>query len=272
MGNSFMHAESRALSQANCHDNLLIGALDSDAYQRLSPRLELTIMTRGEIICSPGRKLSHAYFPVSGIISLSQMLEDGATGESAVIGNEGMLGVAIFTGGCTMASEASVQNGGYAYRLPAEVLMDEFNSCASTRNRLLRYTQALLAETSQTAICNRHHTVQQQLCRKLLLTLDRLPGNELHMTQEQIASTLGVRREGICEAARRLQLSGLITYKRGRITVHDRDLLEEYACECYRVVKEECERLENMTAPPRKHVPYSTERRRWVRPPPPGSH
>lgn len=272
MDDSFMRADSQALSQDTFEGNLLLRSLDADVYQRLLPRLELTTMIRGDIICPPGRKMSHAYFPVSGILSLSQMLEDGATGESAVIGNEGMLGVAILTGGYTMANEALVQNAGYAYRLPARVLMDEFNRSASMRHRLLRYTQALLAQASQTAICNRHHTVQQQLCRKLLLTLDRLPGNEMCMTQEQIASTLGVRREGICEAARRLQLAGLITYRRGRITVHDRDMLEEYACECYQVVEDECRRLESITAPPRKHLPYSTERRRWVRPSPPGNH
>jgi CRP-like cAMP-binding protein len=259
-------------SQVNGQNNLLLGDLEPDVYRRLASRLELTSMTRGEIVCPSGRKLTHAYFPVSCIISLLHVLEDGATGESAVIGNEGMLDVAIFTGGYTMASEATVQNEGLAYRVPAEVLVDEFNRSTSTRNRLLRYTQTLLAQTSQTAICNRHHTVQQQLCRRLLLTLDRLPGNELHMTQEQIASTLGVRREGISEAAGRLQLAGLITYKRGRITVLDRELLEEFACECYQVVKDECERLDNMIAPPRKHLPYSTERRRRVRPPPPGNH
>ncbi len=267
-----MHAESQASSQVNAQNNRLLSSLDSDVYQRLASKLELTTMTRGEIICPPGSKLTHAFFPVSGIISLLHMLEDGATGESAVIGNEGMLGVAIFAGGYTMTIEATVQNEGYAYRLPAEVLMDEFNRSASMRDLLLKYTQALLAQTSQTAICNRHHAVQQQLCRRLLLTMDRLPGNELHMTQEQIASTLGVRREGISEAAGRLQLAGLISYKRGRITILDRDLLEEYACECYQVVKDECERLERIPAPPRKHLPYSTERRRRIRPPPPGNH
>ncbi|MFU8831491.1 MAG: Crp/Fnr family transcriptional regulator [Wenzhouxiangella sp.] len=262
----------QALPQVNGRKNLLLGSLDSDVYGRLASRLELTPMTRGEIVCPPGQKLTHAYFPVSGIISLLHVLEDGSTGESAVIGNEGMLGVAILTGAYAMSSEATVQNEGYAFKLPAEALMDEFNRSTSTRNRLLRYTQALLAQTSQTAICNRHHTVQQQLCRRLLLTLDRLPGDELHMTQEQIASTLGVRREGISEAAGRLQLAGLITYKRGRITVLDRDRLEDHACECYHVVKDECDRLENLPLPSRKHLPYSVERRRRVRPPPPGNH
>lgn len=147
--------------------------------------------------------------------------------------------------------------------------MDEFNRSASTRNQLLGCNLALFAQASQTAICNRHHTLQQQLCRRLLLTLDRLPGNEMQMTQEEIANILGVRREGVSEAACRLQLAGVISYKRGRITVLDRDLLEEYACECYQVVKKECERLENITAPPRKHLPYSTERRQSVRPAPP---
>ncbi len=264
-----MPTESRALSRVDGPNNQLLGSLDPDVYRRLASQLELVPMIRDQSICLPGSKLSHAYFPVSCVISLVHMLEGGATGESAVIGNEGMLGVAIFTGGYTMATEASVQIEGNAYRVSAEALMDEFNRSESTRNHLLRYTLALFAQTSQTAVCNRHHSVQQRLCRRLLLTLDRLPGNELHLTQEQIAITLGVRREGISEAASRLQSVGLITYKRGKITVLDRNGLEAYACECYQVVKEECERLENTPALPRKQHPYSVERRRRVRPPPP---
>lgn len=264
-----MFAESQAVSEVHDQQNLLLESLDADVYQRLAPRMELIRMIRGEILCPPYSKLAHAYLPVSCIISLSHMLEDGATGESAVIGNEGMLGVAIFTGGYTMTTEASVQIEGFAYRISAEALMDEFNRSASTRNRLLRYTLALFNQTSQTAICNRHHTLNQRLCRRLLLTLDRLPGNEMHLTQEQLAATLGVRREGVCEAACHLQVAGVITYKRGKITVIDRNLLEERACECYQVVKEESTRLEKVTAPPRKYLPYSVERRQRVRPGPP---
>lgn len=227
-------------------------------------------MRRGEILCPAGRKLTGAYFPDSGIISLMHVLKDGATSESAVIGNEGMLGAAIFSGDNKTASEGTVQSDGYALWLPADVLLDEFNRSASTRNRLLRYTQSLLALTAQTAICNRHHSVQQQLCRKLLLNLDRMRGDEIFLTHEQIASAIGVRREGISQAAATLKLAGAITYWRGRINVLDRASLEKHACECYRVVREQCERLENVTAPPRKYLPYSTERRAGVRPQPPG--
>ncbi len=249
--------------------NLLLEALDPKVYARLAPRLELTPISCGEILCPSGRKLSRAYFPISGIISLLHVLEDGATSESAVIGNEGMLGVEIFTGDNTLASEGRVQNEGYAQCLPAEVLLEEFDRSASTRNRLLRYTQSLLAQTSRTAICNRHHSVSQQLCRKLLLTLDRMPGNELLMTHELLASAIGVRREGISVAAGNLQRKGAISYQRGRITVLDRESLEECVCECYWVVREECERLDNLKDPPREYLPYSTERRERVRPPPP---
>ncbi len=263
-----MHTKAQAFSQAKVQNNLLLGCLDTDVFQRLAPRLELMTMTRGETVCEPGSKLSHAYFPVSCVISLSQTLEDGASGESTVIGNEGMLGVAIFTGGYTMTNEAAVKIEGQAYRVPAEVLMDEFNRSSSTRNYLLKYSLALFTQASQTAICNRHHSVVQRLCRRLLLILDRIPDNEVHLTQERIAIDLGVRRESISEAAGYLQEAGLIAYKRGRIIVLDRDLLEDYACECYQVVKEECERLESFTAPQSKHLPYSTERRRRIRPAP----
>ena len=235
------------------------------------PRLEWTVLSRGQIVCPAGVKLSHAYFPVSGIISLLHVLEDGATSESAVIGNEGMLGVAIFTGDNTTTSEGTVQNKGHAHMLPAQVLLEEFNRSELTRNRLLRYSQALLAFTMQTAICNRRHSLRQQLCRKLLLTLDRMPGNGVFTTHTELASAIGVRREGISEAAARLQLAGAITYRRGRITVLDREALEKCVCECYRVVRKEYERLENLTTPPRRHVAYSTERRQRPRPTAPGN-
>lgn len=251
--------------------NLLLAALPTEVFQRLAPRLELTSLSRGEVVCPVGRKLSRAYFPDSGIISLVHLLEDGSTIESAVIGNEGMLGVAIFTGDYSLASEGRVQTEGYAQWLPAEMLMDEFNRSAATRSCLLRYTQSLMAHASQTAICNRYHSLQQQLCRRLLLTLDRMPGNELFMTHEEMANAMGVRREGVSQAAARLQRNGAISYRRGRITVLDRQLLEACVCECYRVVKEESVRLENLEAPPREHLPYSTERRLRVRPLPPGA-
>ena len=249
--------------------NLILGSLDSDVFQRLAPRLEKMPLTRGEIVCSPDSKLSHAYFPISGIISLSHLLENGSTVESAMIGNEGMLGVSLFAGGYTMLTEASVQIDGQAYRLPAEALMTEFNRSASMRNRLMRYTLALFAQTSQTAICNSQHSLQQRLCRRLLLALDRLPGNQVHLTQEQIAGSLGVRREGVCEAAGQLQQAGLITSKRGKITILDKKGLTERSCECYQVVKEGCVRLEKIEPPRRKHFPYSVERRREPRPAPP---
>ncbi len=256
--------------QSKGQRNLLLEALDPEVYERLAPRLELTTLDRGEIVCPAGQKLSRAYFPESGIISLLHVLEDGSTIESAVIGNDGMLGVAIFTGDYTLASEGRVQTEGYAHWLPAEVLMDEFNRSAATRNHLLRYTQSLIAHASQTAICNRYHSVQQQLCRRLLLNLDRMPGNELFMTHDEMARAIGVRREGISLAAARMQRAGSITYRRGRITVLDRKALEKCVCECYQVVREESERLKSLTAPPREHLPYSTERRRRVRPAPPG--
>lgn len=264
-----MFTESYVLSQLDEQNNRLLGSLDSDIFRRLAPLLELVALTRGASICTQGRKLSHAYFPVSCVITLSNMLVNGETGESAVIGNEGMLGVPIFAGGDTMTNTASVQIGGDAYRLSCGVLIDEFNRSESMRNQLLRYTLSLFAQTSQTAVCNNHHTLQQRLCRRLLITLDRVSGTELRLTQEEIARNLGTRREGVSEAANRLQRIGLITYHRGKITVLDRDLLEEYACECYHTVKEESERLEKITAPPRKHIPYSIERRRRVRPTPP---
>lgn len=265
-----MQATSQATTQISGQGNVLLAALPAEVYQRLAPQLEVTTLNRGEIVCPAGRKLSRAYFPDSGIISLLHVLEDGSTVESAVIGNEGMLGVAIFTGDYSLASEGRVQTEGHAHWLPAEVLMNEFNRSAAMRNRLLRYTQSLIAHTAQTAICNRYHSVQQQLCRRLLLTLDRMPGNELFMTHEEMASAIGVRREGISQAAARMQRAGSITYRRGRITVLDRKALEECVCECYRVVREESERLESLTTPPREHLPYSTDRRERVRPAPPG--
>lgn len=230
-------------SPSSPRENHLLGALPSDAWQRLLPHLELVRLKLGDVVYECGGKLSHAYFPTSAIVSLLYVLEDGASAEIAVVGNDGMLGVALFMGGETMPNRAVVQSEGYAYRLRSQLLKNEFNRFGSMERLLLRYSQSLLTQMSQTAVCNRHHTVQQQLCRWLLVTLDRLPSNELLMTQELIANMLGVRREGVTEAAGKLQRQGLIKYSRGHITVIDRHGLEEAACECYRVVKCEHQRL-----------------------------
>jgi CRP-like cAMP-binding protein len=230
-------------SPSNPRENQLLSVLPSDAWQRLVPHLELVRLRLGDVVYECGGKLSHAYFPTSSIVSLLYVLEDGASAEIAVVGNDGMLGVALFMGGETMPNRAVVQSEGYAYRLRSQLLKNEFNRFGSMERLLLRYTQSLLTQMAQTAVCNRHHTVQQQLCRWLLVTLDRLPSNELLMTQELIANMLGVRREGVTEAAGKLQRRGLIKYSRGHITVVDRPRLEEAACECYRVVKREYDRL-----------------------------
>jgi CRP-like cAMP-binding protein len=196
----------------------------------------------------PGEELSHVYFPTTAIVSLLYVMEDGASAEIAVVGNEGIVGIALFMGGGTVPNRAVVQSAGHAYRLKGWVLKREFDRFGGRRHGtlhplLLRYTMALLTQMAQTAVCNRHHTVDQQLCRWLLLSLDRLPSNELHMTQELIANMLGVRREGVTEAAGRLQSAGLIHYSRGRITVLDRPGLEARVCECYEVVRQEFQRL-----------------------------
>ncbi len=230
--------------------NYLLAALPAEILERLVPHLELVAMPLGSVICESSGILQHAYFPTSAILSLHYVLEDGASTEIAGVGNEGILGISLFMGGDTTPSQATVQTGGHGYRLKGRLMLDEFNRVGGRRagalqNLLLRYTQALMTQMSQTAVCNRHHTLEQQLCRWLLLTLDRLPTNELTMTQELIASMLGVRREGITEAAGNLQRAGLISYRRGHITVLDRVGLETYACECYGVVKKEFHRLLN---------------------------
>jgi CRP-like cAMP-binding protein len=190
-----------------------------------------------------GDQLQHVYFPTASIVSLLYVMADGASAEIAVVGNEGIIGIALFMGGETMPTRAVVQSAGHAYRLKGQVLKEEFNRAGELQHLLLRYTQALLTQMSQTAVCNRHHSVDQQLCRWLLLSLDRLPSNELTMTQELIANMLGVRREGVTEAAGKLQNAGLIHYSRGHIKVLDRPRLEARACECYQVVKTEFDRL-----------------------------
>jgi CRP-like cAMP-binding protein len=205
--------------------------------------LELVPMPLGHTVCEPGVPMRHVYFPTTCIVSLLYVMEDGASAEIAVVGNEGIVGVSLFMGGETTTSRAVVQSAGHAYRLQGQLLKDEFFRAGPMQRLLLCYTQALLTQMAQTAVCNRHHSVDQQLCRWLLLSLDRLPSNELTMTQELIANMLGVRREGVTEAAGRLQNAGLIEYKRGHITVVDRPGLEARVCECYQVVKKEFDRL-----------------------------
>ena len=230
-------------SKNDPNQNHLLAALLDAEFDRLSPHFELVPMPLGDVLYESGGKLSYAFFPTTSIVSLHYLLENGGSSEIAGVGNEGILGVSLFMGGNTTPSRAIVQTGGHGYRLPAHVLMNEFDRGGQVMRLLLRYTQALLTQMAQTAVCNRHHTVEQQLCRWLLLTLDRLPRNDLTMTQELIANMLGVRREGVTEAAGRLQGYGYISYRRGHITVLDRVGLERDVCECYAVVKKEFARL-----------------------------
>lgn len=230
----------------NPHDpiqNHLLAALLAAEGDRLAPHLELVPMLLGDVLHESGGKMSHVYFPTTSIVSLHYVLENGSSSEMAGVGNEGVVGVSLFMGGGTMPSRAVVQTGGHGYRMKAHILVEEFNRAGPVMRLLLRYIQALLTQTSQTAVCNRHHSVEQQLCRWLLLTLDRLPSNELTMTQELIAGMLGVRREGVTVAAGKLQSAGYISYRRGHITVLNRAGLETEVCECYEVVKKEMDRL-----------------------------
>lgn len=223
--------------------NSLLAALPAAEFERLKTQLELVHLPLGDVLCESGGRLSYVYFPTSSIISLHYILENGASSEIAGVGNEGMLGVSLFMGGESTPSWATVQTAGYSYRLKASLMMQEFNQGGPVQRLMLRYTQALITQISQTAVCNRHHTIEQQLSRWLLLTLDRLNSQELIMTQELIASMLGVRREGITEAAGKLQQAEIIRYRRGHITVLDRTGLEGHVCECYGVVRKEFERL-----------------------------
>jgi CRP-like cAMP-binding protein len=225
------------------NQNHLLAALPATELERLKPHLELVHMPLGDVLCESGGRLPYVYFPTSTIISLHYILENGASSEIAGVGNEGMLGISLFMGGESTPSWATVQTAGYGYRLKAALLLQEFNQGGPVQRLLLRYTQALITQISQTAVCNRHHTIEQQLCRWLLLTLDRLNSEELVMTQELIASMLGVRREGITEAAGKLQQAGIIRYRRGHITVLDHVGLKAHVCECYDVVKKEFDRL-----------------------------
>jgi len=239
--------------------NHLLAALPPTEFARLQEHLELVPMRLGEALYESGGRLRHVYFPTTSIVSLLYVMEDGASAEIAVVGNEGILGIALFMGGETTPSRAVVQSAGYGYRMEAQLLKQEFNRTAAVMHLLLRYTQALITQMAQTAVCNRHHSVEQQLCRWLLLSLDRLSTQELTMTQELIANMLGVRREGVTEAAGSLQRAGLIRYSRGRITVLNRPGLEQQVCECYAVVKREVDRLlsDIPAADPSRIVPQS---------------
>jgi len=223
--------------------NRLLAALPATEYDRLLPHLKPLDLPLGEVLYESGGRMAHVYFPTSGIVSLLYLMQDGASAEISVIGNDGLVGIALLMGGDSTPSRAVVQCAGHAYRLPAAALKEEFERDSPLRPLLLRYTQALITQMAQTAVCNRHHSLDQQLCRWLLLSLDRLNTNELTMTQELIANMLGVRRQGVTEAARLLQEARIIRYRHGIITVIDRSALEARVCECYSVVKKECDRL-----------------------------
>jgi CRP-like cAMP-binding protein len=226
--------------------NHLLAALPAQEFEPLAAHLELVPMALGQMLYEPGSQLRHAYFPTTSIVSLHYVTESGACAETAGVGNEGVVGVSLFMGGDTTSSSAVVQTAGYAYRLDRHTLKQEFNRAGLLQRLLLRYTQALMTQMAQTAACNRHHSVEQQLCRWLLLTLDRMPNaREFIMTQELVASMLGVRRESVTDAAGRLQSAGFIRYRRGHIGVIDRTGLQAHACECYGVVKKELDRLLN---------------------------
>src|SRR3569623_1790296 len=233
----------RASAQTTHRSAFDRGTLRTAEFDRLSPHLEWVTMPLGEVLYESGGQLQHVYFPTTSIVSLLYVLENGASAEIAVVGNEGILGISLFMGGETTPSRAVVQSAGHGYRLEAQRLKQEFNRAGPVLRLLLRYTQALITQMTQTAVCNRHHSVEQQLCRWLLLSFDRLSSNSLTMTQELIANMLGVRREGVTEAAGNLQRAGLIRYSRGRIEVLDRAGLEKTVCECYAVVKKEYDRL-----------------------------
>ena len=232
-----------ASASARPKDNHLLAALPEAAYEKLAASLEPVTLPLGLSVYEPGAAQEHVWFPTDGIVSLLYVLADGASAEIAVTGNEGLVGISLFMGGESTPSRAVVQSAGHGFRLRASVLKKEFERGGALQHLLLRFTQALITQMTQTAVCNRHHSVDQQLCRWLLLSIDRLPDNQLSMTQELIANMLGVRREGVTEAAGKLQADGLIEYSRGRITVLDRSGLEARVCECYSVVKKEYDRL-----------------------------
>ena len=227
----------------NAQDNHLLAALPRSDFERLKPHLKAVSLSLGEALYESGTMLRRVYFPVNSVVSLLYVLEDGSSAEIAVVGNDGVVGISLFMGGETTPSRAVVQSAGPAYCLESKLLKAEFVRGGAMQHLLLRYTQALLTQMAQPAVCNRHHSLDQQLCRWLLLSLDRLPSNELIMTQALIANMLGVRREGVTEAARKLQEVGLIRYSRGHIVVLDRPGIEARTCECYAVVKREADRL-----------------------------
>ncbi|MDO9403653.1 MAG: Crp/Fnr family transcriptional regulator [Polaromonas sp.] len=229
-------------SSVSPKNNHLLASLPDAEWHRWLPLLETADLPLGRVLYEPGKTMSHVYFPTTAIVSLLYVMEDGASAEIAVVGNEGVVGISLFMGGGSTPSRAVVQSAGHGYRLPSDAIKDEFTR-APVLHLLLRYTQALITQMAQTAVCNRHHSLDQQLCRWLLLSLDRLQGDELVMTQELISNMLGVRREGVTEGALKLQKAGLIRYARGRITVLDRPGLEKRSCECYDVVKKEYDRL-----------------------------
>ena len=236
--------------------NHLLAALSTQTFERLEVDLELVTLPLGQSLYESGDALRHVYFPTDSIVSLLYVMENGASAEISVVGNEGLVGIAVFMGGESTPSRAIVQSAGHAYRLPGQHLKDEFNRHGELLLLMLRYTQALITQMAQTAVCNRHHTIDQQLCRWLLLSLDRLQSDQVRMTQELIANMLGVRREGVTDAAGKLQRLGIIEYSRGHIKVVDRARLEALSCECYEVVRKETERL----------LPYLPQRARAAPP------
>jgi len=237
-----MKATTKAVPKLQ--QNHLLAALPPDLISSLTPQFKPVNLPLGKVLYESGDALNHVYFPTDSIVSLLYVMESGASAEISVVGNEGVVGIAVFMGGETTPSRAIVQSAGSAFSLPSQLLRTTFNNSPDMRMLLLRYTQALITQMSQTAVCNRHHSIDQQLCRWLLLSLDRLPSNRLVMTQELISNMLGVRREGVTEAAGKLQGLGVIKYHRGHITVLDRSKLEKLSCECYAVVKRETDRLE----------------------------
>lgn len=230
-------------SRSTPTQNHLLAALPADVQARIFPLLEPVDLPLGKVLYESGDTMRHVYFPTDSIVSLLYVMEDGASAEISVVGNEGVVGVALFMGGESTPSRAIVQSAGHAFRLAGARTKEEFHRDGDMQQLMLRYTQSLITQMAQTAVCNRHHSIDQQLCRWLLLSLDRLAGNQLVMTQELIANMLGVRREGVTEAASKLQKLGVINYARGRITVLDRPRLEQLSCECYAVVKRETDRL-----------------------------
>jgi CRP-like cAMP-binding protein len=242
-------ARATHLKNLSPSENHLLASLTTEDLAPLLPHMTLTGLALGTVLYEPGSKMDDVYFPISGVVSLLYVLADGHTTELAVVGNDGCVGIALLLGGDTTPSEAVVQIAGYAYRIKSSVILAEFRKGGSTARVLLRYIQALITQMVQTAVCNRHHTVEQQLCRWLLLSLDRVPSDTISMTQELISNMLGVRRPGVTEAARKLQAAGVIEYSRGRIKVADRAKLEQHACECYAVVKKEIARLDVYKTP-----------------------